>query len=767
VKPPAPTPTKAKPAPPAANPAPYIPPPDPVPVPKHPAAGAGQFDNSLIATTALAYVGRWGGQACVDANRFRSGQCREFVDCVVSLASGDKIWPVDPGGNYQVGFSSVGAVPVAPADAVEGDIIQIGDHDDSNPLHTAIVLTNHGDGSYTVVDSNWVGEPLVKELVGVHDWTPPAAAQFWRLGAVNPNNPGWKMPKNGVLGGYTPGSNQAPDTAINPAPPTPTVSTNTVNGLASGTITVRSVDADPTHPAVRMQYWIDGKSAQAIDNAPGGALLALDTTKLPDGPHVITSQAMADDGAISQLSAPTTITVTNHQLTVAVAAPNAPLLSGTVPLGIGAAPAADLATETLSVDGVVQPQPMTTSNLVNLDTSTLVAGPHQISVAVTNREGQTVTWGPVIVTVTGAATGPRAVLPSATAGHADLVAVDATGRLLRYPWVSDGTFGVPQPVADGFADVTSLTAGHFAGAANAVQLLAVRKDGSAHLYGFDPTGKLVDLGAVGGAPWNTFTRLTAGVFSKDGHESVVGIDAAGHAQLITLSVPPTAAAAIAGAPAAPAGAPAAPAAGAPVAPAAGAPAAPAAAAPGAAAAPAAVVAPAAPAAAGAPAGALPGSGATSLPGSGVNPAVAQPAAVPVKPAITAAVQGLSQNPVLAAAVTIEAVPGTDGIDQLLSVDGTGAVTASTFNGTQGFVPVTVVPGAAAVRLPAPVGTPVAGTFAGKDTEVLVTGADGQTWILSLAHPDRPAQGAAFQPDVTAVPATQPAQSQHKLSQPAG
>ncbi|MEY9932828.1 hypothetical protein ABH926_007479 [Catenulispora sp. GP43] len=743
---PTPAPTKGKPTPPTTTPAPYIPPPDPVPVPKHPAAGAGQFDNALIATTALAYVGRWGGQACVDANRFRSGQCREFVDCVVSLASGGKIWPVDPGGNYQVGFSSVGAVPIAPADAVEGDIIQIGDHDDSNPLHTAIVLTNHGDGSYTVVDSNWVGEPLVKELVGVHDWTPPAAAQFWRLGAVNPNNPGWKMPKGGVLGGYTPNSNQAPDTAVNPAPPAPTVSTNTVNGLASGTITVRSVDADPTHPAVRMQYWIDGKSAQAIDNAPGGALLPLDTTKLPDGPHVITSQAMADDGAISQLSAPVTINVTNHQLTVAVAAPNAPLLSGTVPLGIGAAPASDLAKETLTVDGVAEPQPMATSNLVNLDTSTLIAGPHQISVAVTNREGQTVTWGPVVVTVTGAATGPRAVVPSTAAGHADLVAVDTTGRLLRYPWVSDGTFGVPQPIADGFADVTSLTPGHFTGAAGAVQLLAVRKDGSAHLYGFDPTGKLVDQGAVSGAQWNTFTRLTAGVFTKDGHESVVGIDAAGHAQLITLSVPPADKSATADKPAAPAG-PAAPA----DAPAANAD--------------------AAPAAAGAPAGSLPGSlpgsGATSLPGSGANPAIVPAAAVTVKPAFTAAVQGLPQNPALAAAVTIEAVPGTGGIDQLLSVDGTGAVSASTFNGTQGFVPVTVVPGTSAVRLPAPVGTPVAGAFVGKDAEILVTGSDGQTWIISLAHPDRPAQGAAFQSDVAAVPATQPAQGQHKLSQPAG
>jgi hypothetical protein len=139
----------------------------------------------------------------------------------------------------------------------------------------------------------------------------------------------------------------------------------------------------------------------------------------------------------------------------------------------------------------------------------------------------------------------------------------------------------------------------------------------------------------------------------------------------------------------------------------------------------------------------------------------------VKPAFTAAVQGLPQSPVLAAAVTIEAVPGADGIDRLLSVDRTGAVTTSAFTGTPGFVPVTIVPGVPAVRLPAPVSTPVTGTFAGNDAEILVTGGDGQTWIMSLSHPDRPAQGAAFQSDVPVVPATQPAQGQHRISQPAG
>jgi hypothetical protein len=713
---------------PSPDPAPSSPKPKPAPpaVPSHPAAGAGHFDNSLIATTALAYVGRWGGQACVDADRFRSGQCREFVDCVVSLATGGKIWPVDPGGNYQVGFSSVGAVPVAPADAVGGDIIQIGDHDDSNPLHTAIVLTNNGDGTYLVVDANYVGQPVTPELVGVHVWTPPAGAQFWRLGAVSPAHTriSWHGTSTdngaGTFTGLTGSTKQTPDTSLLQGPAAPVLSTNTVNGLASGTITVRSADADPAHPSARMRYWIDGKSGDAIDNAPGGALLSLDTTTLTDGPHQISAQAVASDGAISPLSAPTTITVTNHQLTIAVAAPNTPLLSGIVALPVGAAPAADLAQTTLTIDGkVAQQLPPTASGVVNLDTTTLIAGPHQVSIAVTNREGQTVTWGPVTVTVTGAATGPRAVLPSAKAGRGDLVAVDATGKLLRYPWVSDGTFGTPQPVADGFGDVTSLVAGHFTGTQGAAQLLAVRKDGSAHLYSFDATGKLADLGPVSGTQWNTFTRLAAGVFTKGGQEAVVGIDAAGHAQLITVSVPVSGSGSSSGTDSVPSSG----------------------------------------ATSDAVANSAANSGATSKSGSNSGSNSGSDSAA--KPGPSAKVESLSVSPVLGTAVTIEAVPGTDGTDQLLSVDGKGAVASFTFDAVHGFVP---VKGAPTLQLPAPTAAtaPVIGGFVGDGSQLLVTDTTGQTWVVSITQLDRPAQGAVFQEHATPGPVTA-AQGQRRLS----
>ena len=365
-------------------------------------------------------------------------------------------------------------------------------------------------------------------------------------------------------------------------------------------------------------------------------------------------------------------------------------------------------------------------------------------------------WGLWVARSTVVSGGPRAVLPSAAAGHGDLLAVDATGRLLRYPWVSDGTFGVPQPVADGFADVTALVAGHFTGPAGAVQLLAVRKDGSGHLYGFDAAGKAVDQGAVTGPQWKTFTRLTAGAFTAAGQEQLVGIDAAGHAQLITFSLP-----AAGGAdPAKPATPAPTTATTAPAAPAGGA-------------------APAGAAVAGAPAaGAAGAAAAAGAAGAAPAGAAAPAAAAAAKPAFTATLKAVPQNPTLAGAVTIEAVPGIDGVDQLASVDGTGRVATFTFTAAQGFVPVKAVsdaPGAPAghavpavptVRLPAAVTTPVTAAFAGSDPEILVTGADGQSWIVSLTHPDRPAQGAAFQSDA-ALPATQPAQGQHRLSQPTG
>ncbi|NUP49365.1 MAG: hypothetical protein HOW97_18965 [Catenulispora sp.] len=674
VTPPSADPVQAPTAPPSSSTPSPSPTPKPAP-PSHPKAGAGHFDNALIATTALTYVGRWGGQACLDAHQDATGQCREFVNCVVYLATGGKIWPVDGGGDYQASFAAAGGVPVAAADAAEGDIIQIGDSDSSNPLHTAIVVENKGNGTFTVVDSNWVGWPTTPELVGVHDWTPPDGARIWRLGAVTAQPAGahgTKGSKNPALagakgsGGGAGSATQDPATAALLTPPAaPNLSTDTVAGLASGLIAVRAADADPQHPATRVRFWIDGKPADAADSVAGLAQWQLDTGSLADGPHQISAQAITAAGAISVLAAPATVTVTNHQLALAVAGPNTPLLTGTVPFAVGAAPATDLDKLTLSVDGKAAPsQPAATHGTVNLDTSTLTAGLHAVSIAVTDHEGRTATWGPVTISVTGAATGPRAVLPSAAAGHGDLVSVTAGGQLVRYPWRADAAFGTPQPLADGFDTVTTLLAGHFAGDGTAAQLLAVRKDGSAHVYGFDPAGKLVDQATITGPAWGTYTRLVAGRFTKDGGQSLVGIDKDGHAQLITLD------------------------------------------------------------AAGK----------------------------------TATAQGLSVDPDLGAAPTVLTEPASavagqaaGAADRLLAVSATGATTAFTFDAKQGFVKVKEAKNAPRLQLPAPAAAPVLGAFVGTGPEVLVTGADGQTWAISATQLNRPSQGAVFNvPEVVPV-----------------
>jgi hypothetical protein len=101
-----------------------------------------------IATVALSHVGTYGGE------------CWVFMQHVVREATGRTI-----GTDYIKGFLNAGAYEVAPADAGPGDIIQILDNRyttwdaDYAGLHTSIVIDNHHDGSFTVVEANaeWDG----------------------------------------------------------------------------------------------------------------------------------------------------------------------------------------------------------------------------------------------------------------------------------------------------------------------------------------------------------------------------------------------------------------------------------------------------------------------------------------------------------------------------------------------------------------------------------------------------------------------------------
>jgi hypothetical protein len=59
-----------------------------------------------------------------------------------------------------------------------------------------------------------------------------------------------------------------------------------------------------------------------------------------------------------------------------------------------------------------------------------------------------------------------------------------------------------------------------------------------------------------------------------------------------------------------------------------------------------------------------------------------------------------------------------------------------------------------------------GTFAGTGPQVLVTGADGQTWVLSATQPDQPSRGIVFNEHDAApkpAPAAPAKQGQRRLS----
>lgn len=167
-------------------------------------SAAASYSNASIATTALKYVGRWGGYACADAHRSGEtasstvypdypsgtsaadppkpgvrinpddggdGQCRSFVNCIVWMASGGTQWlGFDPGDYFYAfthpeGGGAPGVEITSVAQLTEGDIVQIG-----NGTHTFIILAPAPTATdtattktFTVVDSNYDLDEYVHE----------------------------------------------------------------------------------------------------------------------------------------------------------------------------------------------------------------------------------------------------------------------------------------------------------------------------------------------------------------------------------------------------------------------------------------------------------------------------------------------------------------------------------------------------------------------------------------------------------------------------
>ncbi len=126
-----------------------------------PAAAAPTQTSSPVVDRALQDVGTY------------QGECWQWMKKVIFEATGAEV-----GFDYRWGYLDAGATEVSILEAGPGDIIQIADDNwteanaDYNGLHTAIIISNNGDGTFEAIDSNqnWDG------VVNLRSRYDPAAA---------------------------------------------------------------------------------------------------------------------------------------------------------------------------------------------------------------------------------------------------------------------------------------------------------------------------------------------------------------------------------------------------------------------------------------------------------------------------------------------------------------------------------------------------------------------------------------------------------------
>ena len=138
--------------------------------------------NNDIASIAVSYEGQ-------DVNL----ECKGFVQKVINEVAGSYILST----GYTQCYLDIGT-EIQSSQVMRGDVIQISHNTDLEKfydgMHTAIVLENYGDGSFRVVDSNYVGP----KIVGIHNWNPFNFAakskydldvHFYRLGIIDSTQP--------------------------------------------------------------------------------------------------------------------------------------------------------------------------------------------------------------------------------------------------------------------------------------------------------------------------------------------------------------------------------------------------------------------------------------------------------------------------------------------------------------------------------------------------------------------------------------------------
>jgi len=149
-----------------------------------PARAIGSWNNANLATDALADVGQDPAPG--------GGQCKAFLDAKLTEASGGT---QSFSGYLPADYESGGGVEVSAADATEGDVIQITPAgattdakavalEEDNPdnsadrLHTTIIVSNNGDGNFTLVDANFTAP----NTVGTHTLNPYTSS--WDVGST-------------------------------------------------------------------------------------------------------------------------------------------------------------------------------------------------------------------------------------------------------------------------------------------------------------------------------------------------------------------------------------------------------------------------------------------------------------------------------------------------------------------------------------------------------------------------------------------------------
>jgi hypothetical protein len=196
------------------------------------ALAVGSYQNATTATTALRYVGQLGANACWDAHKpgDTGGQCREFVNCVVWMASDHKQNLSTGGGDYYRPFLSAGGERITNInDLVEGDIVQVGEGGHTFIIVKKISVKANGVGTFNVVDSNH--EYNEKVMNYNRTFSLSSTTRAYRMGSeTSPTAPAPSTPtpaptatESGPPAPASPIPSESPGGST-PAPPAPTYS---------------------------------------------------------------------------------------------------------------------------------------------------------------------------------------------------------------------------------------------------------------------------------------------------------------------------------------------------------------------------------------------------------------------------------------------------------------------------------------------------------------------------------------------------------------